>query len=270
MKITVTLDNCTPEQFRIINELFAAPAIPAAPVITPEDSALAGMYNKLASPEHAKITHEPNTPPIGHITNVVNTHNAVTGTYTPTAPEVDSSGLQYDERIHSGTKAKNKDGSWKQRRGVDDATIAAVESELLAKYTVPPAPPAAPAIPPAPVHADVEAAIDAMNAAAAIPPAPVPAFLANVPGANATAPATVLATSVASVTTGPAVNFSTLTHRITTGLATRKIDGSYPTTVCTRVGSKFGKVITSLTDIMNDQAMIEYADSVMTLDNAGF
>lgn len=44
--------------------------------------------------------------------------------------EVDKSGIRWDERIHSSTKAKNADGSWKKRRGVDDATVARVTAEL--------------------------------------------------------------------------------------------------------------------------------------------
>lgn len=87
-------------------------------------------------------------------------------TMTNAAPEFDSKGLAYDARIHSGTKGQNKDGSWKQRRGVDDATITAVEAELRAAHgtpaapAAPPPPAAAPAAPPPP--------------AAVTPPAPPP------------------------------------------------------------------------------------------------
>lgn len=45
-------------------------------------------------------------------------------------PATDKNGLPWDERIHAGTKALNADGTWKKRRGVDDATIAAVTAEL--------------------------------------------------------------------------------------------------------------------------------------------
>lgn len=46
------------------------------------------------------------------------------------APNVDKNNLPWDARIHAGTKALNADGTWKKRRGVDDATIAAVTAEL--------------------------------------------------------------------------------------------------------------------------------------------
>lgn len=45
-------------------------------------------------------------------------------------PATDKNGLPWDERIHAGTKALNGDGTWKKRRGVDDATVAAVTAEL--------------------------------------------------------------------------------------------------------------------------------------------
>jgi hypothetical protein len=48
------------------------------------------------------------------------------------APDVDSRGLPWDERIHAGTKATNADGSWRNKRGVDKALVEAVEAELAA------------------------------------------------------------------------------------------------------------------------------------------
>lgn len=51
-------------------------------------------------------------------------------TVNDTPPATDKNGLPWDERIHAGTKALNGDGTWKKRRGVDDATVAAVTAEL--------------------------------------------------------------------------------------------------------------------------------------------
>lgn len=45
-------------------------------------------------------------------------------------PDRDASGLPWDERIHAASKALNSDGTWRKRRGVDDATVDAVEAEL--------------------------------------------------------------------------------------------------------------------------------------------
>ena len=72
------------------------------------------------------------------------------------APVVDKNGLPWDERIHTGTKTMNKDGTWRQKRETDPALVAQVEAELRAKLGLaaptPPAPPA-PATPPAPIAA---------------------------------------------------------------------------------------------------------------------
>lgn len=55
----------------------------------------------------------------------------------PTTPapsgDVDSAGLPWDKRIHSSSKAKNADGSWRKLRGLNDgALVARVEAELRA------------------------------------------------------------------------------------------------------------------------------------------
>jgi len=51
--------------------------------------------------------------------------------------KLDSNGLPWDARIHSSSKAKIKDGSWKKRKGVDASTVATVEAELRALMAIP-------------------------------------------------------------------------------------------------------------------------------------
>lgn len=46
------------------------------------------------------------------------------------APAHDANGLVWDERIHSGSRALNADGTWRTKRGVDKALVAQVEAEL--------------------------------------------------------------------------------------------------------------------------------------------
>jgi hypothetical protein len=99
--------------------------------------------------------------PIPATDNGVTAHGqAVTvhNTTTVAAPEVDSRGVPWDERIHSSSKEnrKNADGSWRSRRGVDVGFKAKLEEQLKAglNATVPtsaaPMPtPAAAAAPPA-------------------------------------------------------------------------------------------------------------------------
>lgn len=73
-------------------------------------------------------------------------------------PATDKNGLPWDERIHAGTKALNGDGTWKKRRGVDDATVAAVTAELTGATPEPtpaPQPDPTPAPTPEPTPAPV-------------------------------------------------------------------------------------------------------------------
>jgi len=59
---------------------------------------------------------------------------------------LDKAGLPWDERIHASTKAKNADGTWRQKRGVDPATVEQVTASLRALVAIPavpaPVPPA--------------------------------------------------------------------------------------------------------------------------------
>lgn len=129
----------------------------------------------------------------------------------PTAPpaasgERDSKGMPWDGRIHASSKAKVADGSWRYKRGVDDAVIAPIEAEIRATLAAPavavggaapafgahpfqqPEQPAPVVAPPAaaPVVAAVPAAPVAPVAAAPVAPPP-PAAPVAVPVAPATA-----------------------------------------------------------------------------------
>jgi len=78
------------------------------------------------SPEVAfgNVVEMPQAPPPPIVTGV---------TITPATPEgvsLDKNGFPWDARIYTSSKAKNADGSWRRKRGVDDATVALVEGEL--------------------------------------------------------------------------------------------------------------------------------------------
>ncbi len=79
------------------------------------------------------------------------------------AVETDSSGLPWHADIHASTKSKNTDGTWKKKRGVQEAVVTRIEAELRALH---PATPAAP--PPPPPGA---AALPPLNQAPPAPPA---------------------------------------------------------------------------------------------------
>lgn len=63
--------------------------------------------------------------------------------------EVDSTGLPWDERIHSGSKKKTGNGVWNRRKNVDDATFNNVSNQLRAALGAAPAAAAAPVTAPA-------------------------------------------------------------------------------------------------------------------------
>lgn len=73
----------------------------------------------------------------------------------PVTGNLDKAGLPWDERIHASSRARTADGSWRRKRGIDDGSVAQVESELKALMALPgggavPAPPATVAAIPAP------------------------------------------------------------------------------------------------------------------------
>lgn len=86
-----------------------------------------------------------------------------------TPPATDKNGLPWDERIHAGTKSLNTDGTWKKRRGVDDATVAAVTAELTGA-----APQPEPTPTPQPEPTPAPAPTPAAQPETAPTPAPVP------------------------------------------------------------------------------------------------
>jgi hypothetical protein len=106
-----------------------------------------------------------------------------------TAAPRDKNGLPWDERIHSGNKTQNQDGSWKKRKGVDDAIVDAVTAELRAiTGTAAPAPVADAAPAPVADAAPAPVAIPAPPAPIAVA-VPVPVIAAPVIAAPAPAPA---------------------------------------------------------------------------------
>ncbi|UNY40112.1 hypothetical protein KLEA5_gp34 [Aeromonas phage vB_AveS_KLEA5] len=76
---------------------------------------------------------------------------------TVTTVELDKNGIQWDERIHAGTKRKNADGTWSLKKGVDKELAAQIIAEYQSaapaaetETTTAPSKPSAPAAPSAP------------------------------------------------------------------------------------------------------------------------
>lgn len=91
------------------------------------------------------------------------------------APDFDSAGLPWDERIHAASRATIADGTWRKRRNVPDETYEAVTAELRAasSATLAPSPDDTPPPPveSAPVVTESSAAA-ATTAAEDVPPPP--------------------------------------------------------------------------------------------------
>lgn len=82
-------------------------------------------------------------------------------------PATDSTGLPWDERIHSSSKALNADGTWRYRKGVGADVKAAVEAELRG-----PQPQPVPMEPPPPAPAAVDFPPPPSSIAPVAPPPP--------------------------------------------------------------------------------------------------
>ena len=193
--------------------------------------------------------------------------------------EFDSKGMPWDERIHAGTKAKNKDGSWKAKRGVDDATFAAVEQELRSRVAAAPVAPVMPTAPAAPVAPEtIEQKLARAEQSVGITPPTAPA--APAAPVAPTAPVAPPAAPVAAAPTAPAApaapvaptrDFNGLMAFISNLFRTNAITTpnphAYPDTIVTRINQGFNiTTVTTLTDIANDANMVNYAWQCIDVD----
>ena len=91
----------------------------------------------------------------------------------PAGVVLDKTGLPWDGRIHASTQATNADGTWRQKRGLNDEALRLrVEAELraaVAAGAAPVAPPPAPAAAAAPVAPPPAPVVPAVPAAPAAP-----------------------------------------------------------------------------------------------------
>jgi len=115
--------------------------------------------------------------PVGVVTEIPEAPIEQAGDFTPEAvatASVDKSGLPWDRRIHSdATERLTKEGFWKRRRNIDDATVATVEAELRALMAIPTqAVPDVPTPPPVTVALDNGGTADMETGEYAAPDAP--------------------------------------------------------------------------------------------------
>lgn len=193
-----------------------AAAAPAPPVIDPDDNPAAGM-DPMPSPAQAfgqaltpaAAFGAAPTPPTASapVAAVSAPAPAMNPAPAQSGVEVDTNGLPWNAKIHSESKAKNQDGTWRYRRNTDKALIAQVEAELRAAMGLP-APTAAPApnVPPVPTPP----ASPSAAAAPVIPPIP-------------TAPGSVAPAAPSPAPGVPVNDFLGLVERITPLIAAQKL-----------------------------------------------
>lgn len=136
---------------------------------------------------------------------------------SPVPPTHDVNGLPWDERIHSGTKALNADGTWRTKRGVDKALVASVEAELRSRTTV--------TQEVTETGVDEEGFVTIETVVTVAPPAPEApkAPLAPVAAASETEAPTPPATSTQAASTTTVSPFVALMKRVTTAQGAGKL-----------------------------------------------
>lgn len=158
------------------------PAPPVADEPQPDPATAFGGVSPeqaFAPPAAPVVSPAPPAPPV-----------AATPAAPPPGADVDKHGLPWDKRIHATPASKKKDGEWRAKRNLDDATKAAVEAELRQVMGAPaplaasggaaaaPAPVAAasttapPAPPPTPAAAGTASGPEGAAPASDTPPAP--------------------------------------------------------------------------------------------------
>lgn len=129
----------------------AAPLAPAPSIAVAAPLQTAQEATGATSSTASASVHEIPAPPPANTAATVAPPAPPTQTHAP-GVELDSAGLPWDARIHSESKSKIADGTWRQKRGVDKTLLADVEAELKRVMAIPaahdsfapPPPPAAP------------------------------------------------------------------------------------------------------------------------------
>ena len=188
-------------------------------------------------------------------------------------PMFDETGLAWDERIHAPSKTMVADGSWRKRRNTDDATYAAVEAELRAKYQSiaydtapqPVAPVAAPQPVPTPQPVGNDAPVPTVSGAVDAVPVtneyvPTPPVAAAVPTPEPIVPV------VAPVPTPPVateMDFPTLLQAVGTGISNGTLATDKVATTVQTLNATYGLTMQSLADLGDKPNLIQPAYNLL-------
>jgi hypothetical protein len=130
------------ERLKVENEIFPANDADPTAVFSAGKS-----VPDIAAVEAFKTVHEntmDNTssasnvpsPPVANSAKSAKAVALPTASHAPTV-ELDTRGLPWDARIHSRERTKIANGNWKNKRGLDAATIEAIEGELRGVMSAP-------------------------------------------------------------------------------------------------------------------------------------
>jgi hypothetical protein len=190
----------------------------------------------------------------------------------PNAPAYDSTGLPWDERIHSSSRKTGNDGTWNKRRGgPKGAELAAIETELRARGA-PAMPTPAPVAQPMPLP-PVAGPVPAMPVPAYTPPpmpVPVPEAVAPV------APAMPLPVAAPVAAAPDPAAIPTDFHQFMTEIGQRTgqpgpngaplIDATYLAELAARISQTSGRQLRSVADLAANPDLITYTVQVMQYD----
>lgn len=180
---------------------------------------------------------------------------AIAGAIPAAGVETDKNDLPWDERIHSSNRKQTSKGIWQKRRGLQDFEYDAVVKELQGgdwrnwKDETPVTP-----APTADSKLDVQAFVERNNLAPVV--VPVSAPTAVPPGTVVPPVPVVVPTPVAAVT---ARDFLGLMTQIQQLFDSQQIQPEYLNTIVTRINENFQVKIVALTDVANDEKLVDYA-----------
>lgn len=192
-------------------------AMPAPPPVPPHAAPPPPvMHTDLPPPP--PLPFAPPPPPVNSATAPAGStapENSALVSAASVADEFDASGVPFDIRIHQKTRNKKKDGTWKIRKGLDDAIVESVMRELAPRIRIG----SQPTVTPAPAGASAPVSLPP------IPPPPGPAFVPPPPPDTAAfAPPPPPATAGASSETQAAPDpFRTLVLKITKARAANRL-----------------------------------------------
>lgn len=129
-----------------IGTTVALPSFPTLDVGQVEQDARAvfGGAVAAATPPFAGVPVVPTVPVIPAVDAPTPPSVVIAPIVAPGSLELDAEGIPWDSRIHTEARSKNKDGTWRAKRGInDEVLVKRIKAELLAAVAGAPAAPTA-------------------------------------------------------------------------------------------------------------------------------